>query len=87
MNKKKKHNKERTEKQELTQELKQLVIARLNLIPSGVKLSVGSEGEYTRKELIKRVQEGDAVGQQIAHSQLEFLRALGAGRLIDELVG
>lgn len=71
--------------QEISEELKRLVIARLNLIPQGVKLSVGSEGEFTRAELIGKVQAGDRIGQQVAQSQLEFLQALSGGVLLDEL--
>ena len=69
----------------ISEELKMLVIARLNLIPNNVKVSVGADGEFTRAELIQRVEQGDRVGLEIIQSQLEFLRALGSGKLLDEL--
>ncbi|GEM_PF-2271774 len=71
--------------QQIPEALKQIVIARLNLIPNDVKISVGAEGEFTRDELIERVEQDDRVGRQVAQSQLEFLRALGRGQLLDEM--
>ena len=72
---------------QIPEELKKIVVARLNLIPNDVKISVGADGEFTREELIKKVETGDRVGNQIARSQLEFLQALSEGRLIDDLIG
>lgn len=69
----------------ISKELKELVIARLNLIPDNVTVSVGADGEFTRTELIQKVKEEDTVGQEIVRSQLEFLRALGTGKFLDEL--
>jgi len=69
----------------ISEELKRLIIARLNLIPDDVKVSVGADGEFTRVELIQRVEQGDRVGLEVIQSQLEFLRALASGELLDEL--
>lgn len=71
--------------QQIPEALKQLVVARLKLIPDDVKISVGAEGEFTRDELIERVEQDDRVGRQVAQSQLEFLQALGRGQLLDEM--
>jgi len=71
--------------QRIPEELKQIVVARLKLIPDNVKISVGAEGEFTRDELIEKVERGDRVGKQVAQSQLEFLQALGRGQLLDEM--
>ncbi|MFH1246395.1 MAG: hypothetical protein V1489_01285 [Candidatus Liptonbacteria bacterium] len=70
---------------EVSEELKQLVIARLDMIPNHVRVSVGSEGDFTRAELIARVQSEDSVGREVMRSQLEFLRAMSGGRLLDEV--
>ncbi len=66
-------------------ELKELVIARLLSIPNNVTISVGDEGDFTRAEIIERVKREDTVGREVVRSQLEFLRALSTGRLLDEL--
>lgn len=71
--------------QQIPEALKQIVVARLKLIPNDVKISVGAEGEFTRDELIEKVEQDDRVGRQVAQSQLEFLQALGRGQLLDEM--
>jgi len=67
-----------TNNQEL---LKKLVIARLEVLPSTVKLSIGSDGDFSRDELIKHVKNGDRVGEKIISIELEYLQALKEGLL------
>ena len=69
----------------IASDLKELVIARLRLIPDNVKMSVGSDGEFSRNELIESVRQENKMGHEIVRSQLEFLRALATGSLLDEL--
>ncbi len=69
---------------QLTDELKELVIARLDVLPSNRKISIGSEGEFSKEELIEKVKRGDSVGQTVVELELEFLRALKDGTLLDE---
>lgn len=61
------------------EEIKKIVTARLKILPSDKKLSVGSEGEFTRDELIKHVESGDELGKKIIEIQLEYLRLLKEG--------
>ena len=56
--------------------IRDLVIARLKSLPSGKKISLGSQGEFTNKELITRIEEGNEVGKKIIKIQLEYLRSL-----------
>ena len=72
--------------QEINNDIKELVIARIDLLPSNVKVSIGSEGEFNKSELIESVKRGDAVGQQIVKMELSFLRALKDGVLLDEIL-
>lgn len=73
-------------KQEINNDIKELVIARIDLLPPNVKISVGAEGEYTKSELIERIKKGDNVGQQIIQMEMSFLRALKDGVLLDEIL-
>ncbi len=59
-----------------TEEIKQLVIERLRRIPSGKKVSIGADGDFTSDELIKFVETNDIVGNKIIKMQLEYLRSL-----------
>lgn len=61
------------------EEIKKLVIARLQVLPADKKISVGSEGKFTRDELIDHVEKGDEIGEKITEVQLEYLRLLKEG--------
>ena len=75
-----------TEKNEkLSEDLKELVIARLSIMPSTYKLSIGNEGTFTQSQLIEHVRSEDKIGNQIAMMQLNFIKALTTGKLINTL--
>lgn len=65
-------------------EIRKLVVERLRTLPSGKQISVGNEGSFTKDELIKRVELGDAIGKKMVEVELEFLRALKEGKLLNE---
>ena len=66
-------------------ELKELVLARLNVMPPNYKLSVGNKGTFTKDELIEHVKKGDETGSQIMSMQMNFIKALTSGKLIKTL--
>lgn len=68
-----------SEDKELKEEIKELVIARLETIPSNKKISIGSYGEFSKDELIEGVKAGSEVGKKIIEVELEFLRAQKKG--------
>ena len=74
------------QKEEISEDLKNLVIERLDVLPSDKKISIGSVGEFTKDELIEHVKQGDEIGQKIVEIELSFLRALKEGTLLDELL-
>ncbi|NCN38885.1 MAG: hypothetical protein COY38_02860 [Candidatus Aenigmarchaeota archaeon CG_4_10_14_0_8_um_filter_37_24] len=63
-------------KEEIAQEAKELVIARLLLLPSGKKISIGSYGNFTKEELIENINKGNEVGKKIIEIEMDFLKAL-----------
>ncbi len=73
------------EKESISEDIKELVIARLDIMPSTYKLSIGSEGTFTRKQLIEHVIAEDKIGNQITRMQLNFIKALTTGKLIETL--
>ena len=70
-------------KEEITQEAKELVIARLLLLPSGKKISIGSYGDFTKEELIENINKGNEVGKKIIEIEMDFLKALKKGDLYE----
>lgn len=61
------------------EDIRKLVIARLRMLSSGRKMSIGSNGEFSRDELIKRVEKNDEVGKKIVKIQLQYLQSLKDG--------
>lgn len=63
----------------IKREIKDLVIARLEVLPPDKKISIGSAGEFTKEELIKRVEKEDDIGKKIVEIELDYLRAIKEG--------
>ena len=56
-------------------EIKEIVIARLDVLPIDRKISIGNEGTFSKEELIEHVQKGDKIGKKIVEIEMEFLRS------------
>ena len=52
-----------------------MVLARLSVLSADTMISLGSEGSFTRDELVKRVENGDSIGEKLAEIQMEWLRS------------
>ena len=63
----------------ISEEIKELVIFRLESLSPNKKVSIGSHGEFSREELIEHVKKGDEIGKKIVDIEMEFLRALKEG--------
>lgn len=63
------------------EEIKELVIARLQSMPEEQKVSIGSYGEFDKYQLMEHVKKDDQIGKKIIDIQLHFLRALKKGVL------
>ena len=59
----------------MEKDVKDLVIARLENLPSNIKISVGGLGSFTKSELIKAVEEEDELGKRVAEIQLAYIRS------------
>ena len=70
---------EKDNKNKINEEVKKIVIARLEVFPADKKISIGSMGEFTKEEMIKHVEIEDDIGEKIAEVQLNYLRALKEG--------
>jgi hypothetical protein len=68
---------------EISDELKELVVERLKSMPSNLQISVGGN-EYTKTEILDHVQKGDGIGKQMAEIQLQFLQDLTSGKIFSD---
>jgi len=66
-----------------TKEIRQLVIERIKTLSSGRKISIGSEGSFSKEELIDHVKTGDKIGEKIVKVQMNYLRSFKLGFLKD----
>lgn len=60
----------------ISEDIRKLVIARLETMPRDRGLAIGNLGSFTRDDLIKHVKSGDHIGDLMVEMQLEYLRAL-----------
>ena len=63
---------------ETKEQLKRLVLERINVMPETLRIAVGSL-ELTKQEVAKHVREDDEIGKQMISMELEFLRDLASG--------
>ncbi len=61
------------------QEIKNLVIARLAVLPEDIGISIGQVGSFNKEEIIKHVQQGDEIGKKITEVEMGFLKGLKQG--------
>lgn len=66
----------------IPEDIKELVIIRLETLPSNMKISIGSYGEFSKDELIDHVKKEDGIGKKMVEIELEFLRALKEGVIV-----
>lgn len=72
--------------QQITEELKKLVIARIDAkMPPHLKISIGSGGSLSKEEMMEHVKKGDEKGIQIVQMHINFIKAVTSGKLIKEL--
>lgn len=57
------------------EKVRQLVIARLSVLSPDTIISLGSEGSFTRDEMVESVERGDKIGEKLAEIQMEWLRS------------
>ncbi len=70
---------EQKDENKINEEIKKIVIARLEVFPSDKKISIGSIGELTKEEMIENVKKETDIGEKIVEVQLNYLRTLKEG--------
>ena len=56
-------------------EVRRLVVARLSTLSSDMSISLGGDGNFSRDDLIRHVEQGDEIGRALEEMQLEWLRS------------
>lgn len=72
--------------QQINEEIKKLVIARIDAkMPPNIKISIGAGGSLSKEEMIECVKKGDEKGIQIVQMHMNFIKAITSGKFIKEL--
>lgn len=75
-----------TEEIKINEEIKKLIIARIDArVPLHIKMSIGNSGSMSKEEMIEHVKKGDEEGKQIIRTHLNFIKAVTSGDFIREL--
>ena len=56
-------------------DIRDLVIARLSVLSPDAYLSIGSDGSFSRDDLMKHVSDGDEIGRKIEAIEMEWVRS------------
>ena len=65
---------------DLLENLKKIVLERVNVMPDTLRIAVGSE-ELTKKDVMRHVRDDDEVVKQMMEMEWEFLRDLASGAI------
>ena len=69
----------KTEKFDLEEEQKNLVLERFKTLNPDSKISLGGGEEVTVKEMLQHVENGDEFGKRVVKVQMNMIRVLTAG--------
>lgn len=65
------------------EEIRKIVKARLSILSPDTIISFGSDGAFSRDELVDKVEKGDDVGEKWVEVQLEWLRSFKDDKLYE----
>lgn len=70
---------------DVNDEIKELVITRIEATPSDLRLSMGGGKTMTKEEMIEHVKKEDDIGKQIIRNHISFIRAVAKGEVTSAL--
>lgn len=73
-------------KKNTDEEIRKLVVERLNSISDDSSLMVGGDVKLSKSDMIESVKNGDEVGIKIIEMQMIYLRDLASGKLMENIM-
>ncbi len=61
------------------EEIRNIVLMRLESMPPNIKVSIGSNGDMSREDLIREVKKDSDLGKLIVKMQFEYLKSMKTG--------
>lgn len=68
---------------ETQEDIRKLVIARIKASSDDLAVSIGLK-EHTKEQMLKSVETGDELGQEIIEIQMEYLRDMAEGAIYQQ---
>lgn len=68
---------------ETQEDIRKLIIARIKASSDDLAVSIGSK-EHTKEQMLKSVETGDELGQEIIEIQMEYLRDMAEGAIYQQ---
>ena len=56
--------------------IQDIVIERVLTMPDNVGISIGRDGDFSKREMIEHIKNGDDVGKKFIEIQLSYLQSL-----------
>lgn len=72
----------KTKSEEIQEDIKKLVIARIKAISDELGIVIGSN-KYSKKEMIESVEKEDEIGKEVIEIQMEYLRDMASGAIYE----
>lgn len=67
---------------ETQEDIRDLVLERINAMSSNLQVSIGDDGEViTKKEMLEGVKNNTELGQKIVKIQMDFLKDMASGKI------
>lgn len=60
----------------MDEDVKELIMARLDNLPPNIKISIGGRESLTKAELMKNVQDESFIGEKIAQIHMNYIKSL-----------
>lgn len=57
------------------EDVKRLILERLKVLSADTMISVGSEGDFSRDEMVELVEKEDNIGNSFAETQMDWLQS------------
>lgn len=65
----------------VTKDIKDLILARIDVMPANRRIAIGSYGTFSKGELKEHIEKEDQIGLKIIEIQMAFLKAITEGKI------
>lgn len=64
--------------------IQKIILARVSTMPNNIGVSIGSNGEFSKDEILEHIKKDDQIGKKFIEVQMSYLQSLK--NLTDKLI-